>query len=157
MAAPVSVVVLQSLPLKLTWLPKYKPDRECWHRGDSGFYSPWELVNAFTLVQIAGSELQWSHQYQSLAGRLTSCDNGDLNYNITKYFQANKAKMLSSKRRANLSRLDVLVLGWYFTQLSDLQVQCTPWASYQIRTIVGCACAGNARDIFPATDFIGNR
>ena len=28
-----------------------------------------------------------------------------------------------------------------------------PWASYQIRKIPGCACAGNA---FPTTDFKGN-
>ena len=31
-----------------------------------------------------------------------------------------------------------------------------PWASYQIRKIVGCACAGNAGNVFPATDFKGN-
>ena len=31
------------------------------------------------------------------------------------------------------------------------------WASYQIRKIVGCACARNAGNIFPATDFKGNR
>ena len=28
-----------------------------------------------------------------------------------------------------------------------------PWASYQIRKIVGCACAGNAKNVFPANDF----
>ena len=32
-----------------------------------------------------------------------------------------------------------------------------PWASYQIRKIAGCACAGNAGNVFPATDFKGNR
>ena len=26
-----------------------------------------------------------------------------------------------------------------------------PWASYQIRKIAGCACAGNAGNVFPAT------
>ena len=31
------------------------------------------------------------------------------------------------------------------------------WASYQIRKIAGCACVGNAGNIFPATDFKGNR
>ena len=30
------------------------------------------------------------------------------------------------------------------------------WASYQIRKIAGCACAGNAGNVFPATDFKGN-
>ena len=31
-----------------------------------------------------------------------------------------------------------------------------PWASYQIRKIAGCACAGNAGNVFPAADFQGN-
>ena len=35
--------------------------------------------------------------------------------------------------------------------------QCTAWATYQIRKISGCACAGNAGNVFPATDFNGNR
>ena len=32
-----------------------------------------------------------------------------------------------------------------------------PWASDQIRKIAGYACAGNAGNVFPATDFKGNR
>ena len=31
-----------------------------------------------------------------------------------------------------------------------------PWASYQIHKIAGCACTGNAGNVFPATDFKGN-
>ena len=31
------------------------------------------------------------------------------------------------------------------------------WAPYQIHKIAGCACAGNAGNVFPATDFKGNR
>ena len=31
------------------------------------------------------------------------------------------------------------------------------WASYQIRKIAGCVCAGNAGNVFPATDFKENR
>ena len=30
------------------------------------------------------------------------------------------------------------------------------WASYQTRKIAGCACAGNAGNVYPATDFKGN-
>ena len=30
------------------------------------------------------------------------------------------------------------------------------WASYQIRKIAGCACAGNVGNGFPGTDFKGN-
>ena len=29
----------------------------------------------------------------------------------------------------------------------------SPWASYQIRKIAGCACAGNAGNVLPAADF----
>ena len=32
-----------------------------------------------------------------------------------------------------------------------------PWISYKIRKISDCACAGNAGNVFPATDFKGNR
>ena len=34
---------------------------------------------------------------------------------------------------------------------------CYSWASYKIRKILGCTCAGNASNVFPATDFKGNR
>ena len=30
---------------------------------------------------------------------------------------------------------------------------CLPWASYQIRKIAGCACAGNAGNVFPRRRF----
>ena len=36
-------------------------------------------------------------------------------------------------------------------------IQVVEWASYQMRKIVGCACTGNAGNVFPATDFKGNR
>ena len=31
------------------------------------------------------------------------------------------------------------------------------WASYQIRKIAGCTCAGDVGNVFPAIDFKGNR
>ena len=31
------------------------------------------------------------------------------------------------------------------------------WASFQISKIAVCACAGNVGNVFPATDFKGNR
>ena len=34
---------------------------------------------------------------------------------------------------------------------------CSTWASYQIRKIAGCACAGNAGNVSPSTDFKRNR
>ena len=41
-----------------------------------------------------------------------------------------------------------LVQGRFFTPGTVIW-----WASCQIRKIVGCACAGNAGNVFPATDF----
>ena len=32
----------------------------------------------------------------------------------------------------------------------------SPWASFQIRKLEGCACAGNAGNVLPATEFIRN-
>ena len=58
----------------------------------------------------------------------------------------------------------ILVLGRQMT--TSYRVQCTGhvhgragkhvWASYQIRKIAVCTCAGNAGNVFPATDFKGN-
>ena len=39
---------------------------------------------------------------------------------------------------------------WKFRPSSSI-----PWASYQIRKIVGGACVGNAGNVFPTTDFQG--
>ena len=33
---------------------------------------------------------------------------------------------------------------------------CNPWTACQIRKIQGCACAGNAGNVFPNADFKGN-
>ena len=37
--------------------------------------------------------------------------------------------------------------------LYQIHMQCIPWASYQIRKIAGCACAGNAGNVFPRRRF----
>ena len=37
--------------------------------------------------------------------------------------------------------------------LNPLSNITTPWASYQIRKIAGCACAGNAGNVFPRRRF----
>ena len=37
------------------------------------------------------------------------------------------------------------------------RIPCIEWASYQIRKIAVCACAGNAGNVFPTTNFKGNR
>ena len=44
----------------------------------------------------------------------------------------------------------------YIGRTSDIKTL-HPWASYKIRKIAGCACAGNTGNVFPATDFKGNR
>ena len=39
------------------------------------------------------------------------------------------------------------------TTSSNTHILSVAWTSYQIRKIAGCACAGNARIVFPATGF----
>ena len=49
---------------------------------------------------------------------------------------------------------------WFIIYLSHCWALCNfmlQWASYQIRKIASCACAGNVGNVFPATDFKGNR
>ena len=44
--------------------------------------------------------------------------------------------------------------------INSILFQWTPfqlWVSYQMRKIADCACAGNAGNVFPTTDFKGNR
>ena len=50
---------------------------------------------------------------------------------------------VACKMAVILSRPNVLTM--YFTDYYVL------WASYQIRKIAGCACAGNAGNVFPTT------
>ena len=44
-----------------------------------------------------------------------------------------------------------LIVTW--PQVTRLILEHTPWAFYQIRKIVGCACAGNAGNVFPCRRF----
>ena len=49
----------------------------------------------------------------------------------------------------------------FFVLQNDIAIaaqnSCLQWASYQIRKIAGCACAGNAEGVSPAADFKANR
>ena len=50
--------------------------------------------------------------------------------------------------------LPALRLLWgCINHMLPIGVEALPWASYQIRNTVGCACAGNAGNVFPTTDF----
>ena len=46
-------------------------------------------------------------------------------------------------------------LPWALRGHGENRTHIGPWASYQIRKIACCACAGNARNVFIATDFKG--
>ena len=50
----------------------------------------------------------------------------------------------------------LLPVGWH-SKPPVLSSTTPPRASCHIRKIAGCACAGNAGNVFPATDFKGNR
>ena len=45
------------------------------------------------------------------------------------------------------------LLGFVVTMQSSKCEQCVQWASYQIRKIAGCACAGNTGNVFPRRQF----
>ena len=50
--------------------------------------------------------------------------------------------------------LTISILTYFYEIIVCFKIQLTsPWASYQIRKIVGCACAGNSGSVIPATDF----
>ena len=49
----------------------------------------------------------------------------------------------------------LLPVGWH-SKPPVLSSTTPPWASCQIRKIAGCACVGNAGNVFPYTDFKGN-
>ena len=48
-------------------------------------------------------------------------------------------------------------LQGYSTEKVPVLLKAILWTSYQIRKIAGWACTGNAGNVFPATDFKGNR
>ena len=67
----------------------------------------------------------------------------------------NKSHMFSIKvpKRWNVAHVHVIESRLLGSCYCAYVVQ---WTSYQIRKTVGCACAGNAGDVFPGTDN-GNR
>ena len=52
-----------------------------------------------------------------------------------------------------------LPMEWFLraTWWRHNMVALSAWASWQIRKVAGCACAGNEGNVFPATSFKGNR
>ena len=66
----------------------------------------------------------------------------------TGIFQIANAKLSSLQLKRPISQI---------ARCTCLISRNTPWSSNQISEIAGCACAGNTRNVFPATDFKGNR
>ena len=60
-----------------------------------------------------------------------------------------------------ITQCNVMFIRYSCKQVDIFQVikfcHISPWASHQIRKIAGCACVGNVGNVFPATDFKGNR
>ena len=52
-------------------------------------------------------------------------------------------------RRQVLQRINSLIIACDGQREASRKIFLTPWASYQIRKIVGCACAGNAGNVSP--------
>ena len=51
----------------------------------------------------------------------------------------------------NTIQTEAIHTGWRFAQCFYF----IAWASYQMQKTAGCACAGNAANVFPTTDLIG--
>ena len=50
-----------------------------------------------------------------------------------------------------IKNMDLQHISMIYRLMTRDRCDITTWASYQIRKIKGCACAGNARNDFPAT------
>ena len=85
----------------------------------------------------------------------------NFNQNIKLFFSKMRLKMASAKWRLFRLGLDELrcILVFVFSIMNQIQTdlqgssafcffELSSWASYHIRTIAGCACAGNAGNVF---------
>ena len=83
----------------------------------------------------------WRHQMETFSALLAICAG---NSPIPGEFTTQRPVTRSFDVFFDLclnKRLSKQSWGWWFETI--------PWASYQIPKIAGCACAGNARDVFP--------
>ena len=62
-----------------------------------------------------------------------------------------------TQKRYRISQLSVISYQHMLLAPTNLKLVMVAWASYQMRKIAGCAWAGNAGNVFPATDLKGNR
>ena len=67
--------------------------------------------------------------------------------NQTHLYLASKCCQVSQASVTKIEPLSVNMTHWVWVS----------WASCQIHKSASCACAGNAGNVFPATDFKGNR
>ena len=126
-----------------------------WHRlvGDH-YFMPWDLIVVSTLCCM------W---LDTLSLR---CDDFSLGF----YFAHRKLYKFADSLQITFT---LYITDWSCFTLSEIpppgvkplpmltqvssRLYASPWASYQIRKIVGCACAGNAGNVLPDADFKGNR
>ena len=69
----------------------------------------------------------------------------------TEYFKSyTKNTLMVGNIAVNLNNETISIVGTHeMTNTGQSTVSCLPWASYQIRKIAGCVCAGNAGNVFP--------
>ena len=120
------------------WISNFQANLSDWWLGyflwNSSQQNVSEPDDKSTLVQV----MAWCRQATS------HCLNRCWPYGNTRPQWVNPSQYNSIK---DLVRVDSTWGPWH-----ELQ-----WASFQIRKIAACACTGNAGNIFPATDFKGNR
>ena len=81
----------------------------------------------------------------------TGTSPGGINY--SSYIKASDAFSFSIQWRYRTSQITCHSTICTSVYSSWLQSKCPQWASYQIRKIAGCACAGNAGNGFPRRGF----
>ena len=87
-----------------------------------------------------------------------------LGYTVTQQTQHNKpvfiwmalGKTVVTPLLTHCSYNSIALSHWHLMECTVTAEWLSAWTSYQIRKIVGCACAGNAGNLFPATDFNWN-
>ena len=64
------------------------------------------------------------------------------------------ALMVFCGQRSRVNNFRKYTLELYITECHVVKHGVKRWASYQIRKIAGCACAGNAGNVFPCRRFL---
>ena len=96
--------------------------------------------------------VKWNHRRKNCSSAFSAMDSHTTRGVLTCYCKCCICHDVFC--RMMFIRTTHIAIGWGLFLWQYVSFKLGVWASYQIRKIAGCACAGN---ISPATDFKGNR